>query len=212
MTAWKTSKQAPRKLGEAATQPKLVGIASPPRRLPALMFGILMVGILVAGLVGALVLSTALQTREFELRRAQTRAAELGYQVSDLESLVNRTKAPLQLGRRATELGMVPNPHSVFIDLGTGTVVGAPVAAKGHEIPSLRVLPPPPAPAPAPTEGAGADGQATQAPAATQPSADPANPANPVPVNAANVNPAAQPQPTPSASVSPSPKPQGGQG
>lgn len=210
MTAWKTSKQAPRKLGEAATQPKLVGIASPPRRLPALMFGILMVGILVAGLVGALVLSTALQTREFELRRAQTRAAELGYQVSDLESLVNRTKAPLQLGRRATELGMVPNPHSVFIDLGTGTVVGAPVAAKGHEIPSLRVLPPPPAPAP--TEVAGADGQATQAPAATQPSADPANPANPVPVNAANVNPAAQPQPTPSASVSPSPKPQGGQG
>lgn len=164
MTAWETLKQAPRRLGEVAARPKLVGIASPPRRLSGITFGILIVGILVAGLVGALVLSTALQTREFELRRAQTKAAELGYQVSDLESQVNRTKAPLQLGRKATELGMVPNPHSVFIDLGTGTIAGVPIAANGHEIPSLRVLPPPPPqPAPTPTE-VPQDGQANQQP------------------------------------------------
>lgn len=169
MTAWEAIKQAPRKLGEAAARPQLVGIASPPRRMSSLLFGVVMVAILVGGLIGVLVLSTALQTREFELRAAQRSANELGYQVSDLESQVNRAKAPLQLGRRATDLGMVPNPHSVFIDLGTGEIKGEPVAANGSEIPSLRIVPPAPTPPPGAVESAAptAEGQPSADPAAT---------------------------------------------
>lgn len=164
MTAWEVIKQAPRKLGEAATRPQLVGIDSPQRRMSSLLFGIVMVMILVAGLVGVLVLSTALQTREFELRAAQRTADELGFRVSDLESQVNRAKAPLALGRRATDLGMVPNPHSVFIDLGSGQIKGEPVAATGNEIPSLRIspvptaVPSPEADAAAPLTQAGGEG------------------------------------------------------
>ena len=141
MTAWNAIKQAPRKLGEAAAnaRPHLVGINSPPRRMSSLMFGVVMVAILVAGLVGVLVLSTALQTREFELRAKQRTASELAYQVSDLESKVYRANAPRELGRRATALGMVPNSHPVFIDLGNGSIQGSPVPATGNEIPSLRV-------------------------------------------------------------------------
>ena len=126
MTAWNAIKQAPRKLGEAAAQarPTLVGITSPPRRMSSLMFGVVMVGILVAGLVGVLVLSTALQTREFELRAKQRTASELAYQVSDLESKVDRANAPRELGRRATALGMVV--CSVI-----GAVLGYAIAALG---------------------------------------------------------------------------------
>ncbi|QIK72961.1 hypothetical protein G7070_12655 [Propioniciclava coleopterorum] len=207
MTAWEAIKQAPRKLGQAATRPNLVGISSPPQRMSALMFGVVMVAVLVAGLVGALVLSTALQTREFELRDAQRTAGELGYQVSDLESQVNRAKAPQQLGRRATELGMVPNPHAVFIDLGTGEIKGTPTAANGNEIPSLRILPPPP-PSVAPTPGAEAqqegtptaEGQAGAEPDAATP-ADPTAPPTATPSTSATPSATA----TPSGAATPSP-------
>lgn len=202
MTAWEAIKQAPRKLGEVAARPQLVGITSPPRRMSSLWFGITMVTILVGGLIGVLVLSTALQTREFELRAAQRTANELGYQVSDLESQVNRAKAPLQLGRRATDLGMVPNPHSVFIDLGTGQIKGEPVAANGGEIPSLRISPPAPTPAP--------DAAVSPAPSAEgQPGADPAAGIEPPPAEAAQGQTQPSGQPSPGASNAPA---TGGQG
>lgn len=185
MTAWNAIKQAPRKLGEAAAQarPTLVGITSPPRRMSSLMFGVVMVGILVAGLVGVLVLSTALQTREFELRAKQRTASELAYQVSDLESKVYRANAPRELGRRATALGMVPNAHPVFIDLGSGSIQGTPVPASGNEIPSLRVTAPAPSAhasasaAPDPAAVGAVDTAAPQA-NAPLPSAQPSAPAD----------------------------------
>ena len=190
MTAWNAIKQAPRKLGEAAAnaRPHLVGINSPPRRMSSLMFGVVMVAILVAGLVGVLVLSTALQTREFELRAKQRTASELAYQVSDLESKVYRANAPRELGRRATALGMVPNAHPVFIDLGNGSIQGTPVPATGNEIPSLRVT----GSAAASTTQASAVSTQTSAAAAAEPAAA-------EPVGTAE----AQASPTPSTSAEP---------
>lgn len=143
MTAWETIRETPRRLGEAAAQarPQLRGIISPPRRLSTLSFAVVVVGIMVAGMVGMLALATALQNQAFEVRAAQRTASELGYRASDLESQVNRAKAPESLGRRATELGMVPNPHAVFIDVRTGEVLGVPTPARGDEMPSLKVEP-----------------------------------------------------------------------
>ncbi|MBK8463395.1 MAG: hypothetical protein IPL36_10260 [Nigerium sp.] len=141
MTAWESIIQAPRRLGEAATQarPKLRGIASPPRRMGPVAFAVTLVCVVVAGMVGLLALTTALQNQAFEVRAAQRTANELGYRVSDLASRVNRASAPAELGRRATELGMVPNPNAVFIDVTTGTITGDPVPVRGDEMPSLKV-------------------------------------------------------------------------
>lgn len=141
MTAWETIREAPRRLGQAATQarPQLRSIISPPRRLSSLSFAVVVVAILVSGMVGMLALTTALQNQAFEVRAAQRTASELGYRASDLEAQANRAKSPEALGRRATQLGMVPNPHAVFIDVRTGEVLGEPTAARGDEIPSLSV-------------------------------------------------------------------------
>lgn len=137
---------APRRLQEltqVTERPRLRRIDSPRRRLPGVGFALLVVGIVVAGMVGLLVLNTTLQNDGFAVRRAQRQAAELGYQVSDLETRVHRAASPAEIAGRATELGMVPNPSGVFIDLATGRVVGTPRAATGQEVPSLRVARPP---------------------------------------------------------------------
>ncbi len=140
MTALETLRDAPRRLQALVpSRPELRSIRSPRRRLGSIPFAVLVVTILVAGLVGLLWLNTTLQNRSFEVRAAQREATELGYRVSELESRVNASRSPAMLAGRATELGMVPNPNGVFIDLGSGRVVGAPKAATGAEVPSLRV-------------------------------------------------------------------------
>lgn len=155
MTAWQTIRETPRRLGEAAAQarPQLRSISSPPRRLASSTFALLVVGLFMSGMVANLVLTTLLQNQAFAVRKAQAAASELSYRASDLEAQVNRAQAPAMLGERAAALGMVPNPHAVFIDLSSGEVLGKPVPATGAEIPSLTMLPPvveevPPADAP----------------------------------------------------------------
>lgn len=130
-------------------RPRLRRIDSPTRTMPGLGFAMLVVVLVVAGMVGLLVLNTTLQNQGFEVRRAQRQAADLAYQVSDLETRVHEAASPAMVAGRATELGMVPNPNGAFIDLATGRIVGTPKAATGQEVPSLRVPRPAPAIAPA---------------------------------------------------------------
>ncbi len=182
MTAWQTIRETPRRLGAAASQarPPLRGIMSPPRRLSPITFAVLVVGILVAGMVGMLALTTALQNQAFEVRAAQRTASELGFRASDLEAQANRVKAPEALGLRATELGLVPNPHAVFIDVESGEVLGRPTPARGDEIPALKVQPvvvPPVEPAEAPADGAPVDPTTAEAPVDGTPAEAPADPA-----------------------------------
>ncbi len=200
MTAWESLKDAPRRIGEAAQQrPQLRGLSRPPRRVSTIPFAVMMVGLFIAGMVGLLLLNTQLQNQAFEVRAVQREANERGYRVSDLESQLTRAKAPAELGRRATELGMVPNPHSVFIDLASGKVVGTPTPARGDEIPSLKVLPPAPAVPPldpnAPAvDPNNPDAGTAAAPSAAQPGASPAGGAAPAPAEPSVAQPsAAQP-------------------
>lgn len=142
MTPLEALRSAPRRLQElaqASEGPRLRRIDSPARRIPGIGFALIVMGIVVAGMVGLLVLNTTLQNQGFEVRRAQRAANELAYQVSDLETRVHRAASPAQIAGRASELGMVPNPSGVFLDLATGRVVGAAKPATGQEVPSLRV-------------------------------------------------------------------------
>lgn len=161
MSAWQVLREAPRRLGEAASQrPQLRGLPRPTRRLSTAWFAVLMVGILVAGTVGQLFFITYLQSQAFDVRTAKEQAAELSYQVSDLEAKVFAAEAPAEVARRATELGMVPNKHAVFIDLSTDEIVGEPVAAQRSDMPGLQVTDPAPAasatatPSPQPSQSA----------------------------------------------------------
>lgn len=186
MTAWEALKDAPRRIGQAAgaARPELKLIRTPTRRLAVVPFGVLMVVLLGLGTIGLLLLNTTLQNQAFEVRSAQRQAAELSYIVSDLQSQAYAAESPGELAQRATELGMVPNPHGVFVDLRTGTVVGDATPVTGNEMPGLLVRPEPAQPAP---EGLDA------APAAAQPGAedpgtaspDTAEPATPVESTAA---------------------------
>lgn len=144
MSSLHALRSAPARLQKLARspRPRLRRIDSPVRRLPGFGFGLLVVAIVVAGMVGLLVLNTALQDQEFEVRRAQRQANELAYRVSDLETKVHRAASPAEIAGRATELGMVPNPTGAFIDLGSGRIIGEPKAATGQELPSLRVARP----------------------------------------------------------------------
>ncbi len=141
MTAWQLLRDAPRRLEAQLPRPQLRSLPIPARRLSRVPFVVLVVAILVVGLVGLMMLNAATTDRAFDLRDQQRRAALLGSQLSDLEAQVARAHAPAQLAGRAADLGMVPNPHGVFIDLGTGRVVGDPIAPTGREMPSLRVRP-----------------------------------------------------------------------
>lgn len=148
MSPLEALRAAPRRLqelaSEASARPRLRRIDSPARRMPGVPFALLVVALVVVGMVGLLVLNTTLQDQGFVVRRAQREAAELAYRVSDLETQVHRAASPAEIAGRATELGMVPNPNGVFIDLATGRVVGQAKPATGQEVPSLRVARPAP--------------------------------------------------------------------
>lgn len=178
MTAWEAIKETPRRIGQAASSRPQLRSVPRPRREPMgpIAFAMLVIGILVAGMVGLLMLNTMLQNQAFEVRSAQRQARELGYRVSDLESQVTRANSPANLGRRAGELGMVPNPNAVFIDLRTGQITGKPTRVTGGEIPSLSTgsapaVPPldakNPAVQPAATPSASPSASASAAPSAS---------------------------------------------
>lgn len=113
--------------------------------------------LLAVGVVGLLLLNTALQRRAFELSTLNERADALEVQVSELTLRTDRLESTQSLALRASELGMVPNPSPVFLQLSDGRVIGDPVAAApGSTLPGLlpeprTIIEPPRTAADAPT-------------------------------------------------------------
>lgn len=116
---------------------KLRSVRPPRQRIARMPFMVVLASILVLGMVGLLALNTALQTQATELSAAQQQATELGYQVSALESTVSVLRAPSDLARKASALGMRPNPYAAFIVLPDGTIIGNPTPVAGNELPSM---------------------------------------------------------------------------
>jgi hypothetical protein len=93
-------------------------------------------------MAGLLMLNTTLQSQAFESRTLNRRATELAYAQADLENQLDALAAPQELARRASELGMRPNPFPAFLVLPSGKVVGKPLPVGGHEVPALIVKTP----------------------------------------------------------------------
>jgi hypothetical protein len=127
---------------------------------------LILAGVLVVGLVGLLMLQTRVQEQSFQVRELQSTATELSYKQAQLEAAVQQKGTPAEIARQATALGMVPNPHAVYIDIRTGTVVGAQKAVTGNEVPYITYRSP---------EQKAADA------AAASPTPDPAQPGDSTP-------------------------------
>jgi hypothetical protein len=94
------------------------------------------------GMVGLLMLNTTLQSQAFQSRTLNRQATELAYAQADLENQLDALAAPQELARRASALGMRPNPFPAFLVLPSGKVVGEPIPVSGDELPTLIVKTP----------------------------------------------------------------------
>jgi hypothetical protein len=124
------------------TGPSLRAVAQPAARLARFPFLLVLIGLFGIGMVGLLMLNTTLQNQGFESRTLNRQATELAYTQADLENQLAALAAPQELARRASELGMRPNPFPAFLVLPSGKVVGKPIPVNGHEVPALIVKTP----------------------------------------------------------------------
>jgi hypothetical protein len=120
----------------------LWAVARPASRLARFPFLLVLIGLFGIGMVGLLMLNTTLQSQAFESRTLNRQATELAYTQADLENQLAALAAPQELARRASELGMRPNPFPAFLVLPSGKVVGEAIPVNGHEVPGLIVKTP----------------------------------------------------------------------
>ena len=121
---------------------QLRAVAQPAARLSRFPLLLVLIGIFGIGMVGLLMLNTTLQSQAFESRTLNREATELAYSQADLENQLDALAAPQELARRASELGMRPNPFPAFLVLPSGKVVGKPIPVSGQEVPALIVKTP----------------------------------------------------------------------
>lgn len=124
------------------TEQSLRAVAQPGARLARFPFLLVLIGLFGIGMVGLLMLNTTLQSQAFESRTLNRQATELAYTQADLENQLAALAAPQELARRASELGMRPNPFPAFLVLPSGKVVGKPIPVRGYEVPALIVKTP----------------------------------------------------------------------
>jgi hypothetical protein len=117
-------------------------VQEPAARLARFPFLLVLIGIFGIGMGGLLMLNTTLQSQAFESRTLNRQATELAYAQADLEDQLDALAAPQELARRASALGMRPNPYPAFLVLPGGKVLGEPTPVGGQEVPALIVKTP----------------------------------------------------------------------
>jgi hypothetical protein len=126
----------------AANRRPLRAVQEPAARLARFPFLLVLIGIFGMGMGGLLMLNTTLQSQAFESRTLNRQATELAYAQADLEDQLDALAAPQELARRASALGMRPNPYPAFLVLPGGKVLGEPTPVGGQEVPALIVKTP----------------------------------------------------------------------
>jgi hypothetical protein len=119
------------------TRPRLRAVPRSAPRLSRRPFATVLIALFGLGMTGLLMLNTTLQNQAFESRTLSRQATELAHVQADLETQLDLASAPQELVKRATLLGMRPNPHAAFLVLPSGKVIGKPTPVKGNEVPNL---------------------------------------------------------------------------
>ncbi len=120
----------------------LRAVARPSARLSRAPFLLVLIGVFGLGMAGLLMLNTTLQNQAFSSRALDRRASELAYTQAALESQIDVLSAPPELARRASALGMRPNPYPALLELPSGKVIGEPQRVSGNEVPSMVIKTP----------------------------------------------------------------------
>jgi hypothetical protein len=126
----------------AKTRPRLRPVADPKPRLARVPFLLVVIGLFGLGMAGLLMLNTTLQNQTFEARALNRQVTELAYVQADLEQRLDSYGTPGELARRASALGMRPNPQPAFLVLPEGQIVGEPKPVSGQEQPVFVVKTP----------------------------------------------------------------------
>ncbi|MFP5282441.1 MAG: hypothetical protein ACLGIF_03215, partial [Actinomycetes bacterium] len=128
---------------EAPVQrPRLRAVPRRPARLARMPFIGVLMAIFGVGMTGLLMLNTTLQNQTFQSRALTRQATELAHVQADLESRLDAAGTPKELARRASALGLRPNPHPAFLVVPSGKVIGKPTPVTGQEVPDLVVKTP----------------------------------------------------------------------
>jgi hypothetical protein len=130
---------APRALRD---KPRLKAVPRPPARLARIPFIAVLIAVFGVGMAGLLMLNTTLQNQAFEGRALTRQANELIYSQAELDSELSRRTSAAELGRRASALGLRPNPRPAFLVVPSGKIIGKQLRVKGREVPSLIVKTP----------------------------------------------------------------------
>jgi hypothetical protein len=121
---------------------RLRAVQPPANRLSRAPFLLVLIGVFGLGMAGLLMLNTTLQNQAFSSRALDRQATELAYAQAELENQIDLVSAPPELARRASALGMRPNPYPAFLEMPSGKVVGKAQPVRGSELPSLVVRTP----------------------------------------------------------------------
>lgn len=122
--------------------PRLRPVPEPPARLARMPFLGVLIAVFGLGMTGLLMLNTTLQNQTFQARALTREATELAHVQADLERQLAEEAAPPELARRASALGLRPNPHPAFVVLPGGKLIGEPEPVRGQEMTDLVVKTP----------------------------------------------------------------------
>lgn len=115
----------------------------PPRRsqAPRAPFAVLVLMLLAGGVFGLLMFNTHMQQASFKASDLQKQADALVARQQSLNMELDALRDPQRLATAARELGMVAPSEPAFIQLGTGKVMGRPVAAGPNDAVRIAPLP-----------------------------------------------------------------------
>lgn len=123
-----------------AARPRLRVVAPAPRR-SAGGLALLSVGLLGVGLLVLLLLNISIGKGAYALTELQQQQRTLAESRQALAEEVEASAAPQKLAARASKLGMVPNPSTVFVEVPDGKIQGRPETATAPPKPVKKVLP-----------------------------------------------------------------------
>jgi hypothetical protein len=86
-------------------------------------------GVLAIGLLGVLLLNTVISQGAFRQHELEVALILISEEEEALARAVQQAEAPIEVERRARELGMVPAAAPVFLRLSDGAILGEPVPA-----------------------------------------------------------------------------------
>jgi cell division protein FtsL len=109
------------------------------KRLSTTKFGFVIVGMLAISLSIASVMNSYISENAYQIQSLNSEIADSRLQMQTLQQQLTVMTAPSTLHKRAKQLGMVPMPAPVFIDIETGEIFGKPTPAVDIKVEKSRV-------------------------------------------------------------------------